>query len=136
MTTTNRLLPTNDDVRAAMDRVLDDTPTGRTPTLTSVERALGIPHATFYRNYRGLINDYFWAQVANRRLGAHIGSQPTSVHAGAATEEQLRRLRCENDDLRRLVGIYGEAIRQLTLDNNTLQARLDIAASVTALPPR
>ena len=45
----------------------------------------------------------------------------------------MKRLRRENEDLRRLVKIYAEAIRQLTLDHHELQARLNTAAGVTIL---
>ena len=40
---------------------------GRKATVTAAERALSIPHATFDRNYRHLIDD-FRHQACNRSL--------------------------------------------------------------------
>lgn len=54
-----RPLPPDEQVKAAMARVLAQAgENGRKATVTAVERALGIPHATFDRNYRHLINDF------------------------------------------------------------------------------
>jgi hypothetical protein len=46
--------------------------------------------------------------------------------------EALARLRRENDDLRKLVKIYAESIRQLTLDNEDLYTRVKANAGVIA----
>jgi hypothetical protein len=52
-----RPLPADDQVNAVMTPVLAQAAeTGRKPTVTAVERDLGIPHATFDRNYRDLID--------------------------------------------------------------------------------
>lgn len=48
----------------------------------------------------------------------------------------MRRLRADNADFRKLVQVYEEAIRQLTLTNNDLRAKLNAAANVTTLPTR
>ncbi|AZP22807.1 hypothetical protein EJC51_46285 [Streptomyces aquilus] len=47
-------------------------------------------------------------------------------------EENLRRLRQENTDLRRTLALYEEAIRQLTLENHALRG----GSSVIPLPTR
>jgi predicted metalloenzyme YecM len=51
-------------------------------------------------------------------------------------EQVIQRLRRENADLRRLVKIYAESIRQLTLDHLELQAKLNATASITTLSNR
>jgi hypothetical protein len=125
-------LPDDDQVNAVMAHVLAQAAeTGRKATVTAVERALGIPHATFDRNYRHLIDDF--------RQRAH--DQSTTAKRTRATSSNdpgqvIQRLRRENEDLRRLVKIYAESIRQLTLDHLELQARLNAAASITTLPTR
>jgi hypothetical protein len=51
-----RDLPADDQVTMVMERVLAQAAeNGRRDTVTAEERALGIPHATFDRNYRHLI---------------------------------------------------------------------------------
>jgi hypothetical protein len=93
-----RELPADAQVTVVMERVLAQAPAkGRRATVTAVERALGIPHATF---------------------------DPDQV---------LQRLRRENEDLCRLVKIYAESIRQLTLDHLELEAKLNTAVGVTTL---
>lgn len=70
-------LPDAHTVRAAMDTVLADAAAlGRRPTLTAVERHLGLAHATFYRHYSDLITGYF---------------QPRIPRPAAATDDGRRR---------------------------------------------
>lgn len=128
-----RPLPPDEQVKAAMARVLAQAgENGRKATVTAVERALGIPHATFDRNYRHLINDF--------RQRAHDQSSTAkrtrAVSSGKDPDQVIQRLRRENEDLRRLVKIYAESIRQLTLDYLELQAKLNATASITTLPSR
>lgn len=53
-----RALPDADAVKAAIDTVLEEAAiSGRRPTVTAVERRLGIPHATFQR-CRCLISEH------------------------------------------------------------------------------
>jgi hypothetical protein len=129
---TTRPLPTNDEVRQAMDLVLrESAQTGRRPTITAVERRLDIAHSTFYRNYPELI-DWFKQQV-QRRNATRQGEM------GAAQGDPARvvaRLRRENEDLRRLTSLYAEAIRQLTLDYAELEAQVNAQAGVTSLDTR
>lgn len=58
------------------------------------------------------------------------------VSAGTDPEQVIQRLRRENEDLRRLVKIYSESIRQLTLDHLELEAALNATASITTLSSR
>ena len=126
-----RQLPADDQVAAVMERVLARAAeNGRRATVTAVEKALGIPHATFDRNYRHLIEDF--RQRAQQQATAARPAGPVSTCDDPG--QVVQRLRRENEDLRRLVKIYAESIRQLTLDHLELEAKLNAAASVTALP--
>lgn len=128
-----RLLPADDHVNAVMVRVLAEAAeNGRKATVTAVERALGIPHATFDRTYRHLIDDF-----RQRAQDQSATAKPTrEVSSGKDPDQVIQRLRRENEDLRRLVKIYAESIRQLTLDHLELQAKLNATASITTLPTR
>lgn len=126
-----RTLPAEDQVNAAMARVLAQAAeTGRKATVTAVERALGIPHATFDRNYRHLIED-FRQRASDQSATA---KQASAISSGKDPNRVIQRLRRENEDLRRLVKIYAESIRQLTLDHLELQAKLNASAGITTLP--
>ena len=104
-----------------MERVLAQAAeNGRKATVTAVERVLGSPHATFDRNYRHLIDGF--RQRAQQHATA-VG-QSGSVRAGNDPDQVMYRLRRVNEDLRRLVKIYAESIRQLTLDHLELEAKL------------
>ena len=124
-------LPADDQVNAVMARVLAQAAThGRKATVSAVERALGIPHATFDRNYRHLIDNFRerahdQAATAKRTRAASSGKDP---------DQAIQRLRRENQDLRRLVKIYAESIRQLTLDHLELETKLHAAADIAVLP--
>jgi hypothetical protein len=127
-------LPADDDIQAAMRQVLAEAATSRRrATITAVERQLGITHPTFYRNYPDLIS-WFKAQAS---------AQPPARPAAASTDSTdstMARLRRENEDLRRTVNIYAEAIRQLTVDNADLASELETQAAISHLdsrrPPR
>lgn len=121
-----RPLPTAETVRAAMDTVLAEAAAnGRCPTITAVQRHLGIAHATFYRHYQDLITDYF--QPRAREV-----IEPRSPATGAPenAEATVQRLRRENTDLRRTLDLYADTIRRLALDNETLRR----GGTVTPLP--
>lgn len=121
-----RPLPTAETVRTAMDTVLAEaTAHGRCPTISAVERHLGIAHATFYRHYQDLITDYFQPR-------ARTASEHSSPATGAPenAEATVQRLRRENTDLRRTIDLYTDTIRQLALDNDALRR----GGTVTPLP--
>lgn len=80
---------------------------GRKATVTAVERA------------------HDQAATAKRTRAASSGKDP---------DQAIQRLRRENQDLRRLVKIYAESIRQLTLDHLELETKLHAAADIAVLP--
>lgn len=89
-----------------------------------------MPHATFDRNYRHMIDDF------RQRAQQQASTARRPVRAGDDCDHVMQRLRRENEDLRRLVKIYAESIRQLTLDHLELEAKLNAAVSVTTLANR
>ena len=126
----NRTLPNDEHVRAAMNTELEEAKTsGRRPTVTNVEKRLGIPHATFYRNYAQQV-EWFKAQLAARR--ENTKSEPGDIER----DDGLARLRQENTDLRKQLRIYAEAIRQLTLDKATLEDQIQDNARIHRLEDR
>jgi len=58
------------------------------------------------------------------------------VSAGNDPGQVMQRLRQENEDLGRLVKIYAESIRQLTLDHLELETKLNTTVGVTTLADR
>ncbi|GGW53524.1 cell division protein ZapB [Streptomyces griseoloalbus] len=121
-------LPDANTVRAAMDTVLADAAAhGRRPTLTAVERRLGLAHATFYRHYGDLITRYFQPRIP--RPAAAVGDSTAEADETAALT--VRRLRQENTELRRTVEVYAEMIRQLAIENDALRQP---SAVVRSLP--
>lgn len=87
-----------DTVRAAIDTVLDEASgSGRRPTVTAIERRLAIPHATFHRHYADLIDTHFRPRIRAARSQKRTDRPKTDE----PKEENLRRLRQENTDLRR-----------------------------------
>ena len=126
-----RSLPAEDQVNTVMSRTLAQAAeTGRKATVTAVERALSIPHATFDRNYRHLIDEF----RQRARDQSTTAKQASAISSGKASDQVIQRLRRENEDLRRLVKIYAESIRQFTLDHLELQAKLNASAGITTLP--
>lgn len=111
-----------------MEQVLAEAATaGRQPSISALARRLGIKHATFYRNYRDQIEEF-------NALAQAARPAPDTPRAPAATDSgEIARLRRENEDLRRTVRIYAEAIRQLTLDNEDLYAQARTNARVVDL---
>ncbi|MFE0778853.1 hypothetical protein [Streptomyces sp. NPDC058861] len=123
----NRPLPTDEQVRTAMEAELDEShDLGRRATVSKVEKRLGVTHATFYRNYPDQI-DWFKSQLDARRQAT------VTVKDTAKREDDLARLRRENTDLRKQVRIYAEAIRQLTLDKATLEDKMQALEGIASL---
>ncbi|WP_424534410.1 hypothetical protein ACOZ38_29485 [Sphaerisporangium viridialbum] len=116
-------LPTDEQVQQAMDQVLTQSAeTGRAPTITAVERRLGIRHATFYRHYQHQITGYFHPRAQRTRPPA---ADDPGNNVPETAQQTLQRVRQENTELRKLVQIYAETIRQLTVDHTALSAELD-----------
>lgn len=125
-----RALPTADTVKMAIDTVLAEAAArGRRPTVTAIERLLGIPHATFHRHYADLIDTHFRPRIPAPAQPAETRTSPAD---DAREETNLSRLRRENAELRRTLAVYEEAIRQLALENDALRGR----GVVVALPTR
>ncbi|MFH8387112.1 hypothetical protein ACH4E7_40425 [Kitasatospora sp. NPDC018058] len=123
-------LRTDEQVRAAMESELAASEAcGRRATVTGVEKRLGVPHATFYRNHPQSIA-WFKSRLAGRHRPA------TAPKAGTRSDDEADRLRRENSDLRKLVRIYAEAIRQLTVDKAALEDELQALSGVTSLTER
>ncbi len=128
-----RQLPSDEQVKNEMITILEGCETaGRRATVTAVERALDIPHATFARNYPQLI-EWFKTALAQSRQAAR-SRPPTST--AADPEEVHRRLRTENSELRKIVNIYAAEIQRLTHENAELTAALNDRASIRVLHPR
>ena len=126
----SRLLPSDNEVRQTMTLVLAQArDTGRRPTITAVERQLGITHPTFYRNFPDLIA---WFKHQATLPEPHSNSA-TATSAPDAEPTDLRRA---NRELRARLALYAETIRQLTLDNNALRAQLDTNARIIDLSIR
>ncbi|MFF4402633.1 hypothetical protein [Streptomyces sp. NPDC001480] len=127
-----RSLPDADTVKAAIDAVLEEAATsGRRPTITAVERRLGIPHATFHRHYTNLIDTHFRPRIPAPALPTTHPESPPDVRR----EENLSRLRQENTDLRRTLALYEEAIRQLALENDALRKGATVVPLTTQRRP-
>ncbi|MDH6709894.1 galactokinase [Kitasatospora sp. MAA19] len=122
--------PTDEQVRTAMESELAESEAaGRRATVTNAEKRLGVTHATFYRNYPELIT-WFKSQLADRHRSA------TTPKNSVRADDETTRLRRENTDLRKLVRIYAEAIRQLTGDKAALEDELQALGGVTNLADR
>lgn len=126
----NRALPTNETVRRELRGELDDAQASqRRPTIANVERRLGVAHATFYRNYPEQV-EWFKDQYAQQRPTV----QARRPHPKRG--DDLVRLRRENADLRTQVRIYAEAIRQLTLNNSSLEHQIQSYTGVRSIEDR
>jgi len=126
-----RPLPNDDEVRTVMDTVLKESEeAGRHPRISAVEKRLGIPHATFYRNYPHLIEEFKLGTAERRK------DRTVTVDLPPTPTEVIARLRREKEDARRTIAVYAEKIRQLSLENNELQAKAHRMEGVTVLSNR
>ena len=115
-----RHLPADDHVTTVMEGVLAQAAeNGRRATVTAVEKALGIPHATFDRNYRHLIEGFRQRaqQQATAARTAELVSTPARSCSGSA--EKARTCRVDTP---------------AHLGPSRTRAKLDAAAIVTTLP--
>ena len=126
-------LPAEAQVRAAVAELLKAAARGGRPTATALADRVGISRPALYRHYRPLVDELLDAaaqQAATRKRHARGGG------AVCDHEEELARLRRSNEELRRHVQVYEEVIRQLTVDNHTLQQQLASHAGVIDLAAR
>ncbi|MFF4034349.1 hypothetical protein ACFYZ2_32155 [Streptomyces sviceus] len=70
------------------------------------------------RHYADLIDSHFRPRTPATRPDEHTDRQK----ADETKEENLRRLRKVNTDLRLTLALHEEAIRQLTLENHALRS--------------
>src|SRR6266536_2225406 len=90
-----RTLPTTANVQQAMAQVLAEAATtGRRATISAVERRLGLPHATFYRNFADLIQ-----QFQQQTSPPNTTAAPANGNGQDGPAETIRRLRSENEDM-------------------------------------
>ncbi|MGW3021319.1 hypothetical protein [Streptomyces longwoodensis] len=121
---------TDDEVKLAMDLVLRECQeTDRHPTITAVERRLDVRHATFYRNFPHLIA-WFKEQADTAR---NTPKPEQDTKKAKTPDDTISDLRRENTQLRRTLGIYAEALRQLTLDYEKVRSQVQQSAHVTDL---
>ncbi|MEV6502213.1 hypothetical protein [Streptomyces prunicolor] len=126
-----RQLPNDDEVRTVMDTVLKESAEAeRHPRISAVEKRLGIPHATFYRNYPHLIEEFKLRTTERREDGV------VTVDLPPTPTETIARLRRETEDGRRIIAVYAESIRQLTLENEQLRSQVQRLEGVTDLTHR
>ncbi|GAA2230157.1 hypothetical protein [Streptomyces nogalater] len=126
-----RQVPNDDEVRAVMDTVLKESEeAGRHPRISAVEKRLVIPHATFYRNYPHLIEEFKLRTAESRK------DRAVTVDLPPTPAETIARLRREKEDARRIIAVYAERIRQLTLENEQLRSQVQKLEGVTDLTRR
>ncbi|MFH9967658.1 hypothetical protein ACH4PR_40905 [Streptomyces mirabilis] len=124
---------TEDEVRTAMNIVLRQArEAGRRPTVSAVERRLGVKHATFYRNFPHLID---WFKQESSSHDQAPAAEPDGRQRKTPIEV-ITDLRRENTQLRRTVAVYAEALRQLTLDYEESRSKVQQKAGVTTLASR
>lgn len=123
--------PNDDEIRAVMDAILQEAEeAGRHPRISTVEKRAGIPHATFYRNYPHLIEEF------KLRMGELRKGRAVAVDLPPTPTETIARLRREKEDGRRTIAVYAETIRQLTLENERLRSRVQKLEGVTDITLR
>jgi len=126
-----RQLPTSAQVHDAMRaEIADARASERRPTVSSVERALGIPHATFARHFADLI-DWFKSTV-----GGPSPEPRQRPWGDDSSSRALARLRTENRELRCIIDIYTAEIQRLSILNAELNAALAAPSNVRGLPLR
>ena len=129
-----RSLPSEDQVRAAVEELLAAQREGGVyPTVTALAKRFDLNRTTFYRHF---------ASAAEAMLDAaqqqHTDERKRRrpVRSDDDRDRALRRLRDENDNLRKHVEIYEEHLRMVTTENARLRDQLQRQAGVTELAGR
>jgi AcrR family transcriptional regulator len=99
---------------------------GAYPTVTALAKRFGLNRTTFYRHFETQAE----AMLDTARLQHNDGRRRRRPPRDDDRDEQLRRLRQENEDLRRHLEIYEEHLRMLTVDNARLRDEIEAAAKV------
>ncbi|MBJ7321380.1 MAG: hypothetical protein JHC70_03445 [Rhodococcus sp.] len=111
-------------VNAAIEHL--ERETGRSPSVLTVARHLGLANTTFRRRFPHIV----------ARLRASI---PISNAPGAAprqVDSDIGRLRQRNRDLTDRLKLAESSIQRLSLDNRALRRQLEQATAVVHLPYR
>jgi transposase-like protein len=128
------VLPSDDDVRAAVDSLLAQHRAGGAyPSVSALARTFHVNRTTFYRHF-STITDGMLDSAAHQHTEGTKRRQLRHEHDDR--DDTIRRLRSENADLRRHLDIYEEHIRMLTIENQRHKQQLDQLAAVTELKHR
>lgn len=129
-----RSLPSEDQVRAAAEELLAaHREGGAYPTVTALAKRFDLNRTTFYRHFAAAAEamlDTAQQQHTDER------KRRRPVRSDDDRDRALRRLRDENDNLRKHVEIYEEHLRMLTTENARLREELQRQAGVTDLAGR
>ncbi|GAA3339472.1 hypothetical protein GCM10020358_23390 [Amorphoplanes nipponensis] len=127
-------LPTDDEVRTAAEQLLTDHRDGGLfPNVTTLAKRFGVNRTTFYRHFSA-ITDAMLDSAGQQHTDGPKRRRPP--RQSTEPEQALRRLRTENEDLRRHLEIYEEQIRMLTTENKRLRELIEQQAGVTAISTR
>jgi len=124
-------LPSDDEVTAAADELLAaHLAGGAYPNVSALAKGFGINRTTFYRHYSSITG-----AMLDKAADQHTQSPKPRQPAGKADDRDhvIRRLRDENNDLRRHIEIYEEHLRMLTVENRRQKEQLKHLAGVTSL---
>lgn len=128
---TGHTLPGDDDVRSAADALLTEHREGGAyPSVSALAKTFNVNRTTFYRHYAAITNAML-DSAAQRHTDGPKRRPPR--HTDDDRDEAIRRLRTENNDLRRHLEIYEEHIRMLTIDNTAYRNQLERLAGITDL---
>jgi AcrR family transcriptional regulator len=106
---------------------------GPYPTVSGLARRFNVNRTTFYRHYADIIQAMLDAAEKQNAQTPRRRRPPLDKNK---TDETMKRLRRENNDLRKHVEIYEEHIRMLTTENKQLREEIEIATNVARLAER
>jgi AraC-like DNA-binding protein len=124
MTAHRQPLPSQADVRAAIDALTDEA--GRTPSVLALANRLGLANTTFRRNFPDVC----------ARLTQPRPATGAVANAFTALKTENARLRRDKRDLAQQLDLAIAAIQRLSIDNDRLRTALHEASSITRLAPR
>jgi AcrR family transcriptional regulator len=127
-------LPSDEDVRAAADGLLSaHVDGGPYPSVSALANRFNVNRTTFYRHYSPI------ATAMLDQAAQHHSALPKRRRTQDDADDRdhtIRRLRDENNDLRRHLEIYEEHLRMLTIENNRQRQQLEQIAGVSDLSAR
>ncbi|WP_032392095.1 hypothetical protein [Rhodococcoides fascians] len=97
--------------------------TGRTPSVLTLARHLGLANTTFRRRYPDIVD----------RLRASNGVRAAPDVVPRRIELDLLGLRQRNRELTESLALAASSIQRLSIDNRSLRRQLEAAAAVTHL---